>query len=252
MPVLPIRLGVNVDHVATMRNARGGRHPDPVGGEDRHRGGRRRHHRPSARGPPPHPRRRHGAAQGRARQAAQLRDGGDRRNGGDRARTKPHAACLVPERRAEVTTEGGLDVAGQHNTLAPAVARLKDAGIRVSLFIDADPRQIEAAASLRAPVVEIHTGAWCNALADGDVARSTAEWDRIRAGAARPAGRPGSPCRSRPQLSDGRNHRRAAGNRRAEHRPLPDRRGDLRRAAAAVRTMRAAMDRGRAKGGASR
>ncbi|MGA8616682.1 MAG: pyridoxine 5'-phosphate synthase, partial [Xanthobacteraceae bacterium] len=98
-------------------------------------------------------------------------------------RTKPHAACLVPERRAEVTTEGGLDAAGHHNALAPAVARLGDAGIRVSLFIDADPRQIEAAASLRAPVIEMHTGAWCNALADGDVARFTAEWDRIRAGA---------------------------------------------------------------------
>jgi pyridoxine 5-phosphate synthase len=99
-------------------------------------------------------------------------------------RTKPHGACLVPERRAEVTTEGGLDAAGRHNTLSPAVARLRDAGIRVSLFIAADPRQIEAATSLRAPVIEIHTGAWCNALADGDVARSTVEWDRIRAGVA--------------------------------------------------------------------
>ena len=119
-------------------------------------------------------------------------------------RTKPHAACLVPERRAEVTTEGGLDAAGQHNTLAPAVARLTDAGIRVSLFIDADPRQIEAAARLRAPVIEIHTGAWCDALADGDTARSAAEWDRIRAGAEiGRARRPRSSCRSRAQLSDG-------------------------------------------------
>jgi len=86
--------------------------------------------------------------------------------------TKPHAVCLVPERREELTTEGGLDVAGQHNALAPFIARLNDAGIRVSLFIAADPRQIEMAAKLRAPVIEIHTGAWCDAVVDGEKAKA--------------------------------------------------------------------------------
>ena len=104
--------------------------------------------------------------------------------------TRPHAVCLVPERREELTTEGGLDVAGQHNHLQPFIARLSDAGIRVSLFIAADPRQIEMAAKLRAPVIEIHTGAWCDAVVDGHAARADAEWQRIKAGAklARSAG----------------------------------------------------------------
>jgi pyridoxine 5-phosphate synthase len=96
--------------------------------------------------------------------------------------TRPHAACLVPERRQEVTTEGGLDVVGQHNALAPYIARLNDAGIRVSLFIAADPAQIEMAARLRAPVIEIHTGAWCDAMVDGHSAKAEAEWQRIVAG----------------------------------------------------------------------
>jgi pyridoxine 5-phosphate synthase len=179
----PIRLGVNVDHVATLRNARGGRHPDPVtaaqiaiaAGAD----GITAHLRED---------RRHIRDEDMARLKAEI----DKPLNFEMAatpemveiarRTKPHAACLVPERRAEVTTEGGLDVAGQHNTLAPAIARLTEAGIRVSLFIDADHRQIEAAARLRAPVIEIHTGAWCHALAEGDIARSAAEWERIRAG----------------------------------------------------------------------
>src|SRR5207248_1582938 len=103
----PLRLGVNVDHVATLRNARAG------------------------------------------------------------------------ERREELTTEGGLDVAGQHNALAPFIARLNDAGVRVSLFIAAEPRQIEMAAKLRAPVIEIHTGAWCDAVVDGQAAKADAEWQRI-------------------------------------------------------------------------
>jgi pyridoxine 5-phosphate synthase len=179
----PIRLGVNVDHVATLRNARGGRHPDPVtaaqiaiaAGAD----GITAHLRED---------RRHIRDEDMARLKAEI----DKPLNFEMAatpemveiarRTKPHAACLVPERRAEVTTEGGLDVAGQHNTLAPAIARLTEAGIRVSLFIDADHRQIDAAARLRAPVIEIHTGAWCHALAEGDIARSAAEWERIRAG----------------------------------------------------------------------
>jgi pyridoxine 5-phosphate synthase len=98
--------------------------------------------------------------------------------------TKPHAVCLVPERREELTTEGGLDVAGQHNALAPFISRLNDAGIRVSLFIAADPRQIETAARLHAPVIEIHTGAWCDAIMDAQTATADAEWQRIVAGAA--------------------------------------------------------------------
>jgi pyridoxine 5-phosphate synthase len=98
-------------------------------------------------------------------------------------KTAPHAACLVPERREERTTEGGLDVAGQHDALAPAVARLKDAGIRVSLFIAAEPRQIQAAVAIGAPVIEIHTGAWCDAVADNRASAAEAEWQRIRHGA---------------------------------------------------------------------
>jgi pyridoxine 5-phosphate synthase len=98
--------------------------------------------------------------------------------------TKPHAVCLVPERREELTTEGGLDAAGQYNALAPFIAKLNDAGIRVSLFIAADPRQIEAAAKLRAPVIEIHTGGWCDAVVDDDKVKANAEWRRIVEGAA--------------------------------------------------------------------
>jgi pyridoxine 5-phosphate synthase len=97
--------------------------------------------------------------------------------------TKPHAACLVPERREERTTEGGLDAAGQREALAPAIARLKQAGIRVSLFVAAEPAQIRAAVALGAPVIEIHTGAWCDALADGRTAAAEAEWLRLRHGA---------------------------------------------------------------------
>jgi pyridoxine 5-phosphate synthase len=104
--------------------------------------------------------------------------------------TRPHAVCLVPERREELTTEGGLDVVGHHNALAPFIARLSDAGIRVSLFIAADPPQIEMAARLRAPVIEIHTGAWCDAVVDGHADKAESEWQRVLAGArlARSAG----------------------------------------------------------------
>jgi pyridoxine 5-phosphate synthase len=97
--------------------------------------------------------------------------------------TRPHAACLVPERREERTTEGGLDVAGQHDALASVVASLREAGIRVSLFIAAEPRQIQAAVAIGAPVIEIHTGAWCDALADNRTSAAQAEWQRIRHGA---------------------------------------------------------------------
>ncbi len=99
-------------------------------------------------------------------------------------RLKPHAACLVPEKREERTTEGGLDVVGQHNVLAPQVARLRDAGCRVSLFIEADEAPIAMALSLGAPVVELHTGTWCHAVADGQVAKAQAEFARLARGAA--------------------------------------------------------------------
>jgi pyridoxine 5-phosphate synthase len=97
-------------------------------------------------------------------------------------RTKPHAACLVPERRAERTTEGGLDVVGGRADLGPKIAQLREANIRVSLFIAPDPAQIKEAAALGAAVIEIHTGSWCHALADGDKGAADAEWKRIQYG----------------------------------------------------------------------
>src|SRR5215468_2438774 len=187
----PLRLGVNVDHVATLRNARAGARPDPVraalaaieAGAD----GITAHLRED---------RRHIGDADMARLKAEISKplNFEMAATADMMRislaTKPHAVCLVPERRQEVTTEGGLDVVGQHNALAPFIARLNDAGIRVSLFIAADPKQIEMAARLRAPVIEIHTGAWCDAVVDGHTDRAEAEWQRIVAGAklARSAG----------------------------------------------------------------
>ncbi|MDA9543650.1 pyridoxine 5'-phosphate synthase [Bradyrhizobium yuanmingense] len=183
MPAPPLRLGVNIDHVATVRNARGGRHPDPVraallaieAGAD----GITAHLRED---------RRHIRDEDMARLKAEISKplNFEMAATDDMMRislaTKPHAVCLVPERRQEVTTEGGLDVVGQHNALAPYIARLSEAGIRVSLFIAADPAQIEMAARLRAPVIEIHTGAWCDAVVDGHTDKAEAEWQRIVAG----------------------------------------------------------------------
>ena len=158
-----LRLGVNIDHVATIRNARGGDHPDPVRAAQIV------------------------AAVGGDGITAHLRE--DRRHIRDAdierimaatnlplnlemaateemleiaLRHKPHAACIVPERREERTTEGGLDAAGQHNHLAPIVTRLSDAGIRVSLFIEPDARQIEAAIRLKADIVEFHAGKYAH------------------------------------------------------------------------------------------
>jgi pyridoxine 5-phosphate synthase len=186
-----LRLGVNIDHVATLRNARGGRHPDPVraaleaiaAGAD----GITAHLRED---------RRHIRDEDMARLKAEISKplNFEMAATPDMMRialqTRPHAVCLVPERREELTTEGGLDVVGQRESLAPSIARFADAGIRVSLFIAADPRQIEMAAQLKAPVIEIHTGGWCDALADGDAARAAQEWQRIVTGAtlARSAG----------------------------------------------------------------
>lgn len=167
----PVRLGVNIDHVATVRNARGGRHPDPLRAAVA------------------------ALAAGADGITAHLRE--DRRHIGDadivalselcRQRGKPlnlemavtdemlaialahrpHAACLVPERREEVTTEGGLDVARHHAVVGPVVRRLRDAGVRVSLFIDPDPVQVAVAEAVGAEVVELHTGGWCEAARTG-------------------------------------------------------------------------------------
>jgi pyridoxine 5-phosphate synthase len=191
MAIPPLRLGVNVDHVATLRDARGGGRPDPVraalvaieAGAD----GITAHLRED---------RRHIRDEDMARLKAEISKplNFEMAATSDMLRialaTKPHAVCLVPERREELTTEGGLDVVGQQTALAPFIARLGEAGIRVSLFIAADPPQIEMAAKLRAPVIEIHTGAWCDAVVDGHAARAELEWQRIVTGAklARSAG----------------------------------------------------------------
>ncbi len=170
-----VRLGVNIDHVATVRNARGGRHPDPLRAAEL------------------------ALAAGADGITAHLRE--DRRHIGDAdidalsdlcrnsgkplnlemaitdemlaiaLAHRPHAACLVPERREEVTTEGGLDVARHHTTVAPVVRRLRDAGVRVSLFIDPDPVQVAVAEAIGAQVVELHTGAWAEAARAGAAER---------------------------------------------------------------------------------
>jgi pyridoxine 5-phosphate synthase len=176
-----LRLGVNIDHVATVRNARGGKLPDPLRAA------------------------RVASEAGADGITAHLRE--DRRHIVDAdieglmselaiplnfemaateemvriaLRYRPHAACIVPEKREERTTEGGLDAAGQHNHLKPMVARLRDAGIRVSLFIEADERQLEAAVMLGAPVVELHTGRYCEL----EGAAQQAELGRLQKGAA--------------------------------------------------------------------
>ncbi|CAN5431497.1 pyridoxine 5'-phosphate synthase [soil metagenome] len=154
-----LRLGVNIDHVATVRNARGAGYPDPVraallaaeAGAD----GITAHLRED---------RRHITDDDIARLSAELSIPFNLEMAATdemlaiALKHRPHAACIVPEKREELTTEGGLDAAGQHNRLAPLVAELRAANIRVSLFIEPDPRQIEAALRLGAPVVELHTG----------------------------------------------------------------------------------------------
>jgi pyridoxine 5-phosphate synthase len=186
-----IRLGVNIDHVATIRNARGESYPEPLRAAEV------------------------AIAAGADGITAHLRE--DRRHISDadidglsalcRRRGKPlnlemavtdemlaialdhrpAAACLVPERREELTTEGGLDVAGGHNRIAPAVRALREAGTRVSLFIEADPGQITAAAEAGAQVVELHTGAYCEAVRGHDAERASRELERLKAGAAQAA-----------------------------------------------------------------
>jgi pyridoxine 5-phosphate synthase len=174
-----LRLGVNIDHVATVRNARGTVHPDPLraaklaveAGAD----GITAHLRED---------RRHISDDDITRLMATLAKPLNLEMAATdemlaiALRHRPHAACLVPERRQELTTEGGLDAAGLHNTLKPIVAALRDAGIRVSLFIDPEPRQIEAAASLHSAVVELHTGEYCREDLS-DTARAD-ELERLR------------------------------------------------------------------------
>ncbi|WP_288939092.1 pyridoxine 5'-phosphate synthase [uncultured Roseovarius sp.] len=180
-----LRLGVNIDHVATVRNARGGACPDPVRAaklaEEAGADGITAHLRED---------RRHivdadidgliaalecplnfEMAATAEMQAIALRH-------------RPHAACIVPEKREERTTEGGLDVAGDETRLAGFIAPLREAGCRVSLFIGHEPRQIEAAARIGAAVVELHTGAYCDFHAEGDFARRDAELEALRGGAA--------------------------------------------------------------------
>jgi pyridoxine 5-phosphate synthase len=179
-----LRLGVNVDHVATVRNARGDRHPDPVRAAriaiDAGADGITAHLRED---------RRHIRDDDIARLKAEIAKPLNLEMAATdemiriAVATRPHAACIVPERRQERTTEGGLDAAGQQAALAPAVAELRRAGIRVSLFIAAERAQIEAAVDLGAPVIEIHTGAWCDALAERRMAEAQAHWLRIREGA---------------------------------------------------------------------
>ena len=176
-----LRLGVNIDHVATVRNARGGDYPDPLRAA------------------------RVAEDAGADGITAHLRE--DRRYISDRdieglmevlsvplnfemaatdemqaiaLRHKPHAVCIVPEKREERTTEGGLDVAQDENRLAHFIAPLRDAGCRVSIFIAADRRQIEAANRIGAQVIELHTGAYCDAHADGLYAERDAELERLR------------------------------------------------------------------------
>jgi pyridoxine 5-phosphate synthase len=186
MSAKKLRLGVNIDHVATIRNARGGRHPDPVkaallaveAGAD----GITAHLRED---------RRHIRDDDIARLKAELTKPLNFEMAATREmvdialKARPHAACIVPERRQEVTTEGGLDVVRQRNQLVPIIAELKAAGIRVSLFIGADEKQIESAAEVGAPVIEIHTGAWCEAVIDAHATMATMEFERIKAGVAR-------------------------------------------------------------------
>lgn len=180
-----IRLGVNIDHVATVRNARGGAHPDPVrfarlaveagaDGITAHLREDRRHIRDAD------------MDAIRAEIAAPLNFemAATPEMLAIALRVKPNAACLVPEKREERTTEGGLDVIGQKATVAPAVKELTAAGVRVSLFVEPDEGALEQAALMGAAIVELHTGSWCDALAAGETERAVREFERLRAGAA--------------------------------------------------------------------
>ena len=187
-----LRLGVNIDHVATIRNARGEAYPDPARAAEAAM-------QAGADGITAHLRedRRHISDADIDALAGLCKRRGRPLNLEMAATPEmqtialahlPHAACLVPERREEVTTEGGLDVAGAHNRIAPVVASLRDAGIRVSLFVEPKARQIEAAHSVATDVVELHTGAWCQAVRErsptserllGEIKEAAALADRL-------------------------------------------------------------------------
>ena len=183
-----LRLGVNVDHVATVRNARGGALPDPVraallaveAGAD----GITAHLRED---------RRHIQDEDMRRLKETIAKPLNFEMAATEAmldialRIRPHAACLVPEKRTERTTEGGLDVVGQFAALKPFVAELGRAQIRVSMFIEPAPEALKASADLGAPAVELHTGAWCDAMARGDRERADYEFGRLRVAAAQTA-----------------------------------------------------------------
>ena len=181
----PPRLGVNIDHVATIRNARGGAYPDPVraariaeaAGAD----GITLHVREDRRHINENDLRR---LAGAVHVPINLEMAATEEMLAIALAAKPHAVCLVAERREEVTTEGGLDAAGQHNHLAPYVERLRAGGARVSLFIDPAKRQLDAAASMKAPVVELHTGPYCHAAIAGDRVAMERELEILRAAAA--------------------------------------------------------------------
>ncbi len=185
---LPLRLGVNIDHVATVRNARGGLNPDPLRAArlaiDCGADGITAHLRED---------RRHISDADIEALSALCRDLGRPLNfemavtdemRDIALRYIPHAACLVPEKREERTTEGGLDVVKGHNSIAPVVKVLREAGIRVSLFIEANPDQIATAASMGAQVVELHTGAFCDALREGHTDQAEVLLQTLRDGAA--------------------------------------------------------------------
>ena len=181
----PIRFGLNIDHVATIRNARGGHTPDPiraallaikagVDGITAHLREDRRHITDT--------------------DIARLRNKISKPLNFEMAATeemksialniKPHAVCLVPEKREERTTEGGLDIIKYQKILTPYIAELTGAGIRVSLFIEADVAQIEMAKKIRVPVIELHTGSYCHALAVDDKVTASREFSRLDQGAA--------------------------------------------------------------------
>ncbi len=184
-----VRLGVNVDHVATIRNARGGATPDPVraallaieSGAD----GITAHLRED---------RRHIHDDDMKRLKAAIKKPLNFEMAATEAmldialRLRPHACCLVPEKRTERTTEGGLDVVSGFRALKPFVAELGKAGIRVSMFVEPSSEALKASADLGAPVVELHTGAWCDALANRDAPRADYEFGRLRVAAAQTAG----------------------------------------------------------------
>ncbi len=179
-----LRLGVNIDHVATLRNARGGALPDPVraavmaqaagaDGITAHLREDRRHIRDAD----------IGAIMDAITIPLNFEMAATAEMQAIALAHRPHAACIVPERREERTTEGGLEVAANANWMGDYIAPLRDAGCRVSLFIAADPAQIAAAAQIGAPVIELHTGAYCDFHAEGDFVARDAELARLIAGA---------------------------------------------------------------------